>query len=122
MKTNYVIYDNNHEDTGIIFDNEAEAKFFVKLYSEQFKNYKIKQQKVYESFKDYLKNNKYKTPEILNKLVEKILADEIRFDLKFKNGVATAGYHDLKYMAEKKTIILPCMWDKNKKPIKNTTK
>lgn len=119
MKTNYVIYDNNFEETDIIFDNEESAKFFVKLNSKQFAEYHIKKQFVYESFKDYLKHNRFKIAEMLNKLANKIIEGEIRFDLEFKNGVATASYGDIKYMAEKKRIILSSMWDKNtNKPIK----
>lgn len=118
MKTNYVIYDNNFEEVDIVFDNEADAKFFVKLNSEQFKNYHYKKQFVYESFKDYLKNNKYQVAEMLNKLSNKIVSGEVKFDLHFKNGITSADYRDIKYMAYKKTVTLSCMWDKNRKPIK----
>lgn len=119
MKTNYVIYDNNFEETGIVFDNEETAKFFAKLNSKQFAEYHVKKQLVYESFKDYLKHNRYKIADALYQLANKIEQGEIRFDLQFKNGVVNTNYRDLQYMAEKKRISLSCMWDKNtNKPIK----
>ena len=64
------------------------------------------------------KKNKIKIVDKLNKLIADIECDKIRFELHFANGITKAGYRDLKYMANKKTVLLPFMFDTNRKPMK----